>query len=212
MLKDIELSEFLCAKFCHDLAGPIGAINNGIDFFESDNEQMKEKAYELVRMSSKQAVNRLTFFRQAYGNIAADNETHLMELRSLILKFMEDSKLQLDFIDSASDNNDVVDGKLGKLLINVVIIATHVIMANGLISVRVERLKDQSKIIVSAEGQSHKLEEELLKILDWDLNGIEINSRNIQHYYTALLLKEIDASITVDEKGDKVHFTIVSSK
>ena len=108
MLKDIELSEFLCAKFCHDLAGPIGAINNGIDFFESDNEQMKEKAYELVRMSAKQAVNRLTFFRQAYGNIVVDNEIHLMELKFLILKFMEDSKLQLDFLDSTSDNNEAI--------------------------------------------------------------------------------------------------------
>ena len=209
MLKDIEVSEFLCAKFCHDLAGPIGAINNGIDFFDSDNEQMREKAHELVRMSSKQAVNRLTFFRQAYGNVAAGNETHLMELRSLILKFMEDSKLQLDFIDSASDNNDVVDGKLGKLLINVVLIASHVIMANGLISVRVERSKDQSKIIISAEGPSHKIGDELLKILSWKLDGVEISSRNIQHYYTALLSREIGASVSVHEEGNKVYFTVI---
>ncbi len=211
MLKDIEISEFLCAKFCHDLAGPIGAINNGIDFFDSSNEQMRAKAYELVRMSSKQAVNRLTFFRQAYGNIATGNETHLMELRSLILKFMEDSKLQLDFIDSASDNNDVVDSKLGKLLINVVLIASHVIMTNGLISVIVERSKGQSKILVSAEGPSHKVEEELLKILSWKLDGIEISSRNIQHYYTALLAKELKTSVAIHEEGNKVYFTFVSN-
>lgn len=210
MLKDIELSEFLCAKFCHDLAGPIGAINNGIDFFESDNEQMKEKAYELVRMSAKQAVNRLTFFRQAYGNIVVDNEIHLMELKFLILKFMEDSKLQLDFLDSTSDNNEAIKGNLGKLLINIVIIATHVIMANGLISIKIEHLKDQLKILVSAEGQSHKLEPELLKILAWDLDDIDISSRNIQHYYTALLLKQLNASIDITEKGDKVIFSIVS--
>ena len=163
MLKYIELSEFLCPKFCHDLASPIGTINNGIDFIESDNEQMKEKAYELVRMSAKQAVNCLTFFRQAHGNIVVNNEIHLMEQKSLILKFMEDSKLQLDFVDNTNYNNDVIKGKLGKLLLNIVIIASHVIMANWLIFIKIEHLKDKLKILVSAEGQSHKLKQICLR-------------------------------------------------
>ncbi len=208
MLKDIEVSEFLCAKFAHDLAGPIGAINNGIDFFDSDNEQMKQKAHELVRMSSKQAVNRLTFFRQAYGNVASGNEIHLMELKSLILKFMEDSKLQLGFVGNEVDLNNVISGKLGKLILNITIIATHAIMSNGLVSISVENSSGKSHIVISAEGSSHKLDEELVNILSWKLDGIEISSRNIQHYYTAMISKELGGSISVREDGNKVYFTI----
>jgi histidine phosphotransferase ChpT len=212
MLNDLEVSELLCTKFCHDLAGPIGAINNGIDFFESDNQQMKEKAYELVKLSSKQAVNRLTFFRQAYGTTTHGSEVHLSELKSLILKLMEDTKLQLSFEDITIDDTDIISSKLGKLLLNIVIIAAHVIMSNGLITIKMHSMNNQLKIKVSAEGAIHKLDEELINILNWNLEGIEISSRNIQHYYTALLSRNTGSSIAVVEENNKIFFNITSSK
>lgn len=212
MLNSTEISELLCTKLCHDLAGPIGAINNGIDFLESDNKQMQEKAYELVRLSSKQAVNRLTFFRQAYGVLSRDAEAHLAELRSLILKFIEDTKLSLDFADQLVDNSDIIRARSGKLLLNTVIIAAHVVMYNGLIIVNVDSLGDRLKIKISAEAASYKLEEELVSILNYRFDNIDVNSRNIQHYYTAVLLQELGGSINILEQAGKVTFTLTCEK
>ncbi len=212
MSQDIKVSELLCTKLCHDLAGPVGAVDNGIDFLDSDNPQIRKKAHELVKLSSKQAVNRLIFFRQAYGNIAYDTDLHLSELKVLILKYIEDSKLQLIFADTAIDDCDLINGQLGKLLLNLVVISVHAIMSNGLITITAHFLDNQVKLEVSAEGNSYKLDGELINIINWQLAGIKINSRNIQYYYTALLLQNLKSTINVLEEKNKVIFTVTHTK
>lgn len=208
MLNSIEISELLCTKLCHDLAGPIGAINNGIDFLESDSKQMQEKAFELVRLSSKQAVNRLTFFRQAYGMLSHDSEIHLSELRSLVLKFIEDSKMSLNFPEQVIDGSDVICARTGKLILNYVMIASHVIMCNGLISINIDSMGERIKLKITVDAPSYKLEEELRNILNSKFDDIDINSRNIQHYYTAVLMQEVDGNVNIHEEDGRATFTI----
>ena len=211
-LSEREISELLCTKLCHDLAGPVGAVNNGIDFFESDNIQMRAKAFELVHLSARQAVNRLTFFRQAYGVVAQSSEINISEVKSLVLRFIEDTKLKLDFPDSEIDNSDVLDGRMAKLLLNFVIISGYILMYNGLISVKIYREGKKLVTRLSLDGESCKIEDELANILDGNLKGIEINSRNIQHYYTRLLLDEVSASLDVIDEKDKLSFIVAFEK
>ena len=61
MTDDIKLAELLCARFSHDLAGPIGAINNGVEFLSEENSVIKEQAIDLIKTSAVQAVSRLQF-------------------------------------------------------------------------------------------------------------------------------------------------------
>ena len=44
MVTTVKLLELMSARIFHDLAGPIGAINNSVDFFEDNNPIIKEKA------------------------------------------------------------------------------------------------------------------------------------------------------------------------
>src|SRR5438876_8184113 len=64
----LELAALLCSRVCHDLISPVGAIVNGIEVIEDDNnEETKTFALDLIRKSAKTASARLQFCRIAFG-------------------------------------------------------------------------------------------------------------------------------------------------
>lgn len=205
--KELEFCELLCAKFCHDLSGPIGAINNGIDFLDSDNENMKEKAADLVKLSSNQAVNRLAFFRQAYGFLGVNNEITLTQLKSLLDKFVQDSKIELA-IDPGMQTDFQLDPTLGKIILNLIIISSNIILLNGKIQLVFEQLNGPKIINILASGPVAKIDEELIEILTGDNRQIPITTRNVQHFYTRYLLNCLGAEIKVDNSKTGINLTL----
>ena len=62
LLSDMDLSALLVSRVCHDVISPVGAIANGLEVLEDeDDEEMKKVAMDLVRRSAKQASAKLQF-------------------------------------------------------------------------------------------------------------------------------------------------------
>ena len=56
----LDLAALLCSRVCHDLISPVGAIVNGIEVMEEDeDEETKVFALDLIKKSARQV------FRQA---------------------------------------------------------------------------------------------------------------------------------------------------
>ena len=56
VLSDLDLAALLCSRVCHDVISPVGAIANGLEVLEDeDDEEMQKVAMDLVRRSAKQA-------------------------------------------------------------------------------------------------------------------------------------------------------------
>ena len=56
ILSDLDLAALLCSRVCHDVISPVGAITNGLELLEvEDDESMREMAMDLVKKSAKQA-------------------------------------------------------------------------------------------------------------------------------------------------------------
>ncbi|MDD9929471.1 MAG: hypothetical protein OXR03_26890 [Rhodospirillaceae bacterium] len=70
---DLRISELLSSRLCHELASPVGAINNGIEMIEEFDESMLPDALPLIGSSAKMVAARLAFYRMAYG--AAGNQS-----------------------------------------------------------------------------------------------------------------------------------------
>ena len=64
----LELAGLLSARLCHDLAGPVGAAENGAELLSEGGAEGMEDARELISNCAGQAVRRLRFFRLAYGS------------------------------------------------------------------------------------------------------------------------------------------------
>jgi histidine phosphotransferase ChpT len=203
MVESIKLLELMSARMFHDLAGPVGAVNNSIDFLEEDNPAIKEKALKLVKVSSHEAILRLKFFRQAYGNLG-DNEINLNIIHDLINDFIENSKVTLNW--QAEDIN--VGSYIAKTILNFVIIALASMIQGGILII--EHQPDQLKITFQANNIIFSQETKFL--LTGDLSYINLSSANIQIYYTYMMLKEAKANLKINQSAEKLEFSITSLK
>ncbi len=66
MPNDLDLASLLASRLCHDVVGPVGAIQNGLELMAED-ESMAEMALELIKKSAAQATAKLQYARMAYG-------------------------------------------------------------------------------------------------------------------------------------------------
>ena len=67
-LDSLDLAALLCSRVCHDVISPVGAIVNGLEVLEDENDaSMREFALDLIRKSARQASARLQFARLAFG-------------------------------------------------------------------------------------------------------------------------------------------------
>ncbi len=65
---DLELAALISSKICHDVIGPVGAIYNGLEILdEDDNEEAHTYALEVIRNVTEQASARLQFAQFAFG-------------------------------------------------------------------------------------------------------------------------------------------------
>ncbi|MCH9753277.1 MAG: hypothetical protein K0T99_00035 [Alphaproteobacteria bacterium] len=200
MSKDLEFSELMCAKFCHDLAGCVGAISNSIDFLGSNNDEMRSKATELIKFSSSQAISRVAFFRKAYGFAPMSAEISLSDLKELIDTFLGKEKLNIHF--SGTWESKMVNASIGKLILNSALVVSDIVMNRG--EMEIKNNKNLTVLEIFVPGSTHKVSEDLLSILKGSADSIEKNTRNIQHFYTYEVAKSINYAIDLRNDSDGV--------
>jgi histidine phosphotransferase ChpT len=65
---DLELAALISSKICHDIINPVGAIYNGLEILdEEDDAEAKSYALDVIRNVTEQASARLQFARFAFG-------------------------------------------------------------------------------------------------------------------------------------------------
>src|SRR5437870_3911345 len=87
MSDGLKLAELLCTRLCHDLTGPIGAVNNGAEFLSEEGFNLQSQAVELITSSAFSAVSRLQFYRMAYGRVKDSGEASLTDSQKLATDF-----------------------------------------------------------------------------------------------------------------------------
>jgi histidine phosphotransferase ChpT len=209
MIKDIELAQYLNAKFCHELAGTLGAISNGVEFLEESNDSMQQKAVELVKVSAKQAIGRLMFYRQAYGIAKSQGEADLREYKKLVNDFLESTKVKLDFNEKYMHVPNVfIDINTSKLLYCFIVISMGNLIHGGIIRLTVEAAGSGKKMIFSALGENLKNDEEKSSILKGKFENIIISTTNIHTYYTRQLAEKLNAKIAINVSDKQIDYII----
>src|SRR5882672_8234948 len=65
---DLELAALISSKICHDVIGPVGAIYNGLEILDEDeNIDAKSYALDVIRNVTELASAKLQFARFAFG-------------------------------------------------------------------------------------------------------------------------------------------------
>jgi len=205
MISDVRLAEALCTRLCHDLTGPIGAVNNGAEFLEEEGFDMQHEAMELILNSAAEAVHRLQFYRQAYGRINDGGEACLEEKRETVENFFSTTRIKVDWPQTHTDSANVsVSQKLARLILNLLIIASATLIRGGTISIRLsEREGVKRSVSITATGQTIKMDEDVLRVLRREVELTQITPKTAQIAFTLTAADEIGVSLDFHVDGSE---------
>jgi histidine phosphotransferase ChpT len=197
MNENIHVAELLCTRLCHDLTGPIGAVNNGAEFLSEEGFDLQNEAVDLIVSSAFSAVSRLQFYRMAYGNVKDHGEANLSEKQKIATDFFVGTKITLDWPETHTDASGVsISLKMMRLIYNLLIIASSALIRGGSISVRLDKDAAARKIItVSAKGANLKWDGEAEKMLSPQPSDCEVNTKNVQLHLTKKYADDLRATI-----------------
>jgi histidine phosphotransferase ChpT len=213
MLSDIDLLELISAKFCHDLAGPLGVISHGLDFLNSEDAAMKEKSIDLIKYSSDKSVASLKLFRILYGTVKPVGEANLSDLRNIIGEYFSSTKIKLDwpddhlFVQGYSINN-----RVAKLIISLIFASSSILINKGLISVRLNPSKEGCQINIEVSDQSIKNCQQYVQALSKDAINDDVNYKNINFYLIKRFADFLGVEPIVEIKDKQVNFIVNLTK
>jgi len=96
---EVRLLELLTARICHELAGSISAVVNGVELITEEDPDFAADALRLVGSSARTASRRLQFYRFAYGSLPGEG-TPKSHGRDLAMKFFEGGNVECDWPES----------------------------------------------------------------------------------------------------------------
>lgn len=197
MNHETRLAEMIATRLCHDLTGPIGAVNNGAEFLDEEGFDMQNEAVQLILTSAHEAVNRLQFYRQAYGRVGDSGEASLTDKKKTTTDFFSSTKVKIDWPDQYTDSCGVsVSQKMSRLLLNIFIIAGSSAIRGGTLSVRVAvNEAGEKQFDVSIAGETIKIDAETQAILSGQAEDAPLSPKTAQPYLAVKLAQEANATI-----------------
>src|SRR6202163_2137183 len=129
VLESLDLAALLCSRVCHDLISPVGAIMNGLEVMEDDNdEETKTFALDLIKKSARTASAKLQFCRLAFGAAgSAGAQIDTGDAEKTARGMLEDEKLKMVW----NLPRELLPKNQVKLLLNMVLIGAGTIPRGG---------------------------------------------------------------------------------
>ncbi|OIQ91274.1 hypothetical protein GALL_268080 [mine drainage metagenome] len=199
----VKLAELLCARLCHDLAGPVGAVATGAELLEDEGDGMSGMAAEALALlagSAAAAGARLRFLRLALG--AATGPQPMGPLKDVAAAFLAGSgaadSIRLDWAIPAKATWD--GGKV-KILFNLLLLARDCLPRGGAI---VAAEAADGGLSLRAEGPGARPGDQAAALNAASPEGL--SPREIQGYYTGLLLAAAKMTIEISAAMESVAF------
>lgn len=200
---DIQLRalELACSKLCHDVISPIGAVNNGLELLEEeDDAALKEEATALAQRSAKRASILLQVYRSAFGNAGNQQTFGPREAVALAQEFLVTGKAQLNAPDLPESST--IPAGYGKLALNLIILGADSLPRGGTIQFKVRSPQlGQGAIEVDCAGQQIAWSEEFARAIGGKLQAEELTAHNILPYVASAFAQRLGMTLSVSQQG-----------
>jgi histidine phosphotransferase ChpT len=203
---DLELAALISSKICHDLIGPVGNINNGLEILdEEDDVQSRNYALDVIRNVTETASARLQFARFAFGATdSAGAKIDLGTAEELSRGLIGKGKHKLSWCGL---QGQIAKDK-AKLLLNLVAVAPTAIPRGGDIVVEIAGTLASPSFIVRCHGPSARPPQYLGDFVSGPVP--QINALTIQAYYTVRLATATRMRLAIVKDGADVVLTAKS--
>ena len=205
---DLRVLELVASRLCHDVVGPVGAVNNGLELLEDDFEAMGPEALKLAADSGARAARALQYFRFAYGMAGSRVGGNLEELRELAGNYFGGEKVRLSWPTEVPAGELPED--LGKLLLNLLLLGAECLPLGGELALELQGGEGAGGLTVRvlASGDRAALREETRPALAPGVTAEELTPRNVQAFFTCQIAARMGGTLTLDEGAEgAVAFT-----
>lgn len=206
-LDPADLAALLCSRVCHDIISPVGAIINGLEVLDEENDaDMRGFALDLIKKSAEQASARLRFCRLAFGAAgSAGAAIDTSDAEAAARQIFDGDRTVLKWNTPAllMPKNQV------KLILNLCLIAASAAARGGVIEVGVSGHEKARHIKVSACGKNPKLPSGVRECLIGTAEEAPSAPLHVQAYYAGLIARAASMSVSVEEGNDTIAFEAV---
>jgi histidine phosphotransferase ChpT len=198
---DLELAALISSKICHDVIGPVGAIYNGLEILDEDNDaEAKSYAMDVIRNVTEQASARLQFARFAFG--AAGSAGALIDLgtaEQISRGFIGNGKHKLVWSG--------LSGYMGKdkvkLLLNLVASSITALPRGGDIEVSMGGTIEDPSFLIRCRGTGARPPQYLTEFVGGAATQ-PLDAMTIQAYYTWRLAGTALMRLEILKDGDDI--------
>lgn len=179
---DLELAALISSRICHDIINPVGAIFNGLEILDEDDDaQAQSYALNVIRNVTEQASARLEFARFAFG--AAGSAGAMIDLSTA-------EKISHGFIKITQGKHKLVwRGAPGfvakdkvKLLLNLIASAVTALPRGGEIDVAIAGSFEEPSYLIRCKGTGARPPQYLTDFVAG--KPLALDAMSIQAYYT----------------------------
>jgi len=215
MQVDLRVAQLLSSRLCHDLVGPVGAVNTGLELFQEGFDD-DGKALGLVADSAGVVSRRLMFFRGAFGLGAGDKgKATLNEARDLAVGFLSGGRVALDWPEDApgdapGDADAPLPAPVVKVILNMVLMASESLPRGGAVGIDFAVLDGGLGVAVTATGEDARLREDLQSALAEEAAAEDLTARNVHGYLAQCLARDSGTLIEHSRGlGGEIRFAVL---
>ena len=136
----LRLAELVSARVCQSLIGPIGAVVNGLELLrEAPDRKATAATHNQLDRDCTRIVDRLRFFRLAYGCDDDDLPVALDDLRNMADAFFAETRIGLDWpipSEQPLDPTAGINRNAARVLLNGLLVIAECLGMRGAIAVR----------------------------------------------------------------------------
>jgi histidine phosphotransferase ChpT len=195
---DLELAALISSKICHDVINPVGAIYNGLEILnEEDDAEAKSYALDVIRNVTEQASARLQFARFAFGAVGtAGSVIDLATAEQISRGFVGNGKHKLAWKGPGGH----LSKDRAKLLLNLVASAINALPRGGEILVDIKGPLERATFSLRCRGTGARPPNYLVDFLAGPPRQ-PLDTQSIQAYYTTRLAQSAAMRLEVLKSG-----------
>lgn len=197
-----RVAELMFAHLCHELIGPVTAINNGFELVEA-GEPVPEDVRDLLVRSAKTGSQRLRFYRIAYGWLADDASFGIEDARVLLDEFLDGGKVALRWLNVARL------GPIGaRLLLNAVALGAETLPRGGTVTADI-RNGHTTELALVCIGDGARISEECIRAIAPDVDVAGLTPRSVHAYFARRFAEAHGGTLRISAAAPgKVEFVV----
>ena len=200
--------EILSSRICHDLIGPVSAVNNGVEFWEEMGADAGDDAIGLIGHSAAQASYKLQLFRLAYASGGAEIHVKLDDIKAAFSNFIEELRAELVWELPEAAYEGALPRGFCKVALNLMMVGVDMLPKGGNIVVRDASTGESHKIDISLEGEDLAVNIDYKDALDGKTKPENLSPKTVHPYMTMAYAEQYGLRVHIEPTDAGVCLSI----